>query len=72
MNKLGKHNFGLIEAAVRIEGTFDPEEISCLFLESLYVDEVDTVLDFLKWCHENQRVFGSRNYEEVFSEYKKI
>lgn len=70
MEKLGERNYELIAQAVNTYGTYDPDEIYPMFEERLYVDESDTVLDFLSWVHENGKTFGSGNYELVFHEFK--
>jgi len=70
MNKLGKRNYLLVSSGVKIEGSFNPEEIMCYFEEQLYVDQYDEIYGFLNWCHRNDKRFGSGNYEEVFAEYK--
>ncbi len=71
MKKLGERNYLLISQGTKSCGTFDPVEILFRFEEDLYVDEVDEIEAFLRWCHGNDKAFGSANYEEVFAEYKK-
>ena len=71
MNHLGNRNYLLIVDAVAMMGTFNPKEIFCIFVESLYEDEADEIYQFLTWCHENKKSFGSKNYDEVFTEFKK-
>ena len=69
MKQLGELNYYKISQGVKCEGSYDPKLISCYFIEDLYVDEVDTILDFLQWCHDNNKTFGRGNYEEVFSDF---
>ena len=69
MKKLGRTNYVLITRGIKTYGTFDPQEIFFLFEEELYMDESDTIWDFLEWCHENGIGFGSGNYEERFSQF---
>jgi hypothetical protein len=71
MKKLGTRNYTLISEAVKCTGTFNPKKILCFFEESLYCHEFDEIEDFLSWVHANGKTFGSGNYEQVFSEYKK-
>jgi len=69
MRKLGRANYILISRGVKTYGTFNPDEIMFLFEEELYVDEYDTIYDFLMWCHVEGKGFGHGNYEERFSEF---
>jgi len=71
LKKLGDRNYLLIKRGVKSFGTFNPEEIMCMFEEDLYVSEAQEVENFLKWVHETGKSFGSGNYEEVFAEYLK-
>jgi hypothetical protein len=71
MKKLGKANYNLISLGIRTEGTFNPDDIFYLFEEQLLACQIDRIYNFLKWCHNNKKTFGSGNYEQVFSEYLK-
>lgn len=71
MDKLGEGNYALISRGVKTVGTYNPDEILFMFEEDLYTDEYEEIIDFLKWCHENNKGFGHGNYEERFSEFKK-
>ena len=72
MKNLNERNYLLISSGVKMCGTFDPDEIFPVFEEQLYCHEVDEIYEFLKWCHENNKKFGSGNYNKVFKEYKKL
>ena len=50
-------------------GTYDPNEIFFYFEESLYINEAQTIFNFLEWVHKNGKFFGSGNYEAVFKEF---
>lgn len=71
MRKLGKRNYSLISSGVKMLGTFDPNEIFTFFEEELLISQIDEIYSFLKWCHQNKETFGSGNYEEVFTKFKK-
>jgi len=70
MEKLGERNYTLLSQALKTTGTCNPDE--CLFVveEQLYVNEIEAIEQFLRWCHENDKPFGSGNYEERFQEFK--
>jgi hypothetical protein len=70
LTKLGDRNYALISRGVKSWGTYDPAEIFCFFEEHLYVDEASEIREFLQWCHDNDKHFGSGNYEERFREFK--
>lgn len=70
MKKLGARNYALISGGVKTTGSYDPKETLYCFEEQLYVDEIDEIIAFLKWCHETGNGFGSGNYEQVFSQFK--
>lgn len=69
LKKLGEKNYALISQGVKSVGSYDPGEILFIFEEQLYTDEVKDIIKFLTWMHENQKSFGSGNYEEVFKEF---
>jgi hypothetical protein len=69
MKKLGERNFKLISSGVKCLGSYDPDEIFSFFEERLYIDEADTIYNFLKWVHDNNLTFGSANYEIRFKEF---
>lgn len=71
MKRLGSRRYNLIKQAVNTLGTFNPDEILGLFGEQLYGTEVDTIILFLKWVHEDEtnRAFGSGNYEQRFLQF---
>ena len=70
MISLGERNYSLISIGIKEHGTYNPDEILCSFIEELYVDEIDEIIAFLKWVHENGLTFGHGNYEEVFTMFK--
>lgn len=70
MNQLGDRNYTLISQGAKTHGTLDPEEIFYIFEESLYMNEVEEIHEFLTWCHKNNKHFGHGNYEARFSEFK--
>ena len=69
MKKLGQRNYLLISQGVNMAGTYDPNEIFFFFEESLYINQADTIWNFLEWVHKNGKMFGSGNYEVVFKEF---
>ena len=69
MRKLGERNYLLISQGVKATGTYDPNEIFFFFEESLYINQADTIWNFLEWVHKNGKAFGSGNYEIVFKEF---
>lgn len=83
MRKLGERNYAIISQGIKGTGTYDPQENFPWFEEQLYIDEVDTIWDFLEWCHAGGttphphakgldlpiRGFGHGNYEERFKEF---
>ena len=71
MKKLGAGNYALISMGVKTFGSYDPDEIFCMFEEQLYMGEASEIYNFLKWCHDNDKGFGHGNYEERFAEFKK-
>jgi len=72
MKKLGFYNYTMISEGVKTIGTFNPEKIFFIFEEDLYVNESDTIYAFLNWCHQNNRTFGSGNYEEMFQKFLNV
>lgn len=71
MKKLGARNYALISSGVKARGSYNPDEILFMFEEQLYVNQIDEIIAFLKWVHDNDKGFGSSNYEEVFAEFKR-
>ena len=69
MKKLEQRNYLLISQGVNMAGTYDPSEIFFYFEESLYINEAQTIFNFLEWVHKNGKFFGSGNYEAVFKEF---
>jgi hypothetical protein len=69
MRKLGERNYLLISQGVKATGTYDPNEMFFFFEESLYINQADTIWNFLEWVHKNGKSFGSGNYEIVFKEF---
>jgi hypothetical protein len=67
--KLGRRLYQLIENAVKINGTFDPDKIGYCYIEDLTADEYKKVRLFLKWLHASGKTMGSGNYETRFTEY---
>jgi hypothetical protein len=70
MRKLGIRNYTLISRGVKTHGTYNPNEILYLFEEQLYCHQVQEIISFLKWVHENDKGFGSGNYEDIFKEWR--
>jgi len=71
MKLLGDRNYLLIKQAAGSLGTLNPEELLPMIQEELYIDEIDEIEAFLQWCYNNKKSFGSENYEQVFSDFKK-
>jgi len=71
MRKLGEKNYALISQGLNITGSYDPNETMFIFEEQLYTSEASEVREFMHWCHDNNKSFGSGNYEERFSEFLK-
>ncbi len=71
MQKLGERNYAIISRGVKSIGSYNPEEIMFIFEEKLYVNEYEEIEAFLQWCHDNDKMFGSGNYEERFAEFKR-
>ena len=80
MKKLGVRNFTIIVEAIKITGSYDPNEIFFYFEEQLYIDESETIWDFLQWIVDGdtitrygrefpERSFGHGNYEDRFKEF---
>ena len=69
MKKLEQRNYLLISQGVNMAGTYNPNEIFFYFEESLYINEAQTIFNFLEWVHKNGKFFGSGNYEAVFKEF---
>ena len=70
MVELGDRNYALISRGAQMCGTLNPDEIFPAFEEQLYCHEAQEVYDFLKWCHEENKLLGSGNYEQRFAEFK--
>lgn len=68
--KLTERRYYLISSGVKIEGSYDPKEIMFYFEEELTSSEYDEIEKFLQWCHDNDKKFGSGNYEDVYKEFK--
>ena len=71
MRKLGTYYYALISQAVKVDGSFDPNQIFFYFEEQLPYegDDSQTIWDFLEWCHREGKRFGHGNYEQVFKEF---
>lgn len=69
---LGRYLYTLISSAVKITGTFDPEQTLPHMEEYLTQEEHLQVNMFLTWCHGNNVAFGSGNYEEVYAQFYKV
>lgn len=61
----------LIFIGVKQYGTYDPEIALAGVEEQMTVKEAVLANDFLKWVHENGKVFGTGNIDKVFAEFKK-
>jgi hypothetical protein len=70
MKKLGKRNYALIKSAVKMSGNFNPNENLPIIMENLQCNQVEEIVSFLTWVYNNNKTFGSGNYEQIFSEYK--
>lgn len=68
---LGRLLYTLISSGVNMSGTFDPLEILPYIEEQLTCVEYNQVEHFLEWVHNNDKQFGSGNYEQVYQEYLK-
>ena len=69
MKKLGLRNYELIASSLNTMGFNCPED-GLMNEESMYVDEINEIYEFLKWLHASGKPFGPINYEERFSEFK--
>ena len=69
MKKLGERNFMLISMSMKTLG-FNDWTDGLMHEEEMYVDEIDEIIEFLKWLHKSGRPFGRANYEERFKEFK--
>jgi len=69
MKELGERNYTLITPCIRAEGTFDPNELFFMFEEQLYMDEADTIWDFLEWCHRENKSAENTDVYELFKEF---
>lgn len=60
----------LLRQAVSTTGSYDPDE--CLFMieEQLTFAECNTAEQFLRWCHDTGKHFGSANFNERFAEWQ--
>lgn len=52
--------------AVRMSGTFNPDECLHYIEESLTVDEYEVLKSFLGWVHKNDLKFGSANVRRMW------
>ena len=69
MKKLGQRNYELIGDSMRTLG-FNHWTDGLMNEEQMYVDEIDEIIEFLKWLHKSGRPFGRINYEDRFAEFK--
>ncbi len=71
IKKLGLKRYRLLSDAVGTCGSYDPNEISYMFEESVASDEYQVMVLFLSWVNQdiNTRSFGSGNYEQRFQEF---
>ena len=58
---LSERNELLICNAMKSIGFESAEDVHGYILESLYIDEVDEILDFLNWLHKSGLPFGRAN-----------
>jgi len=70
MKNLTRLHYTLISQAVNTFGTFNPEEIFCMFEEQLTPAEANVIFAFLNWTHKNNKSFGHANYKEIYAEFK--
>jgi len=69
MRKLGKRNYELIGRSMKTLG-FNHYTDGLMCEEEMYVDEIEEIIEFLKWLKEVDRPFGQINYEQRFAEFK--
>ena len=80
MTELGERNYTLIKRGIKSSGSYDPNEIFCMFEEELYTHEAEIIWDFLEWVHNGkeiemhgmkitERAFGGGTYEQRFQEF---
>lgn len=69
MEKFLIYHYNMLSNAVKVSGTYNPEENMYQFEETLSVEECNIVFAFLDWLHKNNLAFGSGNYEERVSEF---
>ena len=65
MKKLGQRNYELLAAcggSTYVERFYEAQE-------GLYIGEASIIYDFCLWCDENDKPFGSGNYEDRFQEF---
>lgn len=69
MERLGERNYALLSQGIKITGSY--KEGYFFAEEQLYMDEAETIYNFLCWVEEDKdnRCFGSGNYEQRFKEY---
>lgn len=69
LKKIGERNYALLSIGIKMTGSY--KEGYYFAEESLYIGEAETIYNFLCWVEEDQdnRGFGSGNYEQRFKEY---
>ena len=70
MNKLGVRLYGLLSMSIKTSGSYAPDEVLPMIEEELTPAEYDELKGFLQWVTDNNKRFGSGNYEQMFSRYK--
>jgi hypothetical protein len=70
LKTLSKKNAELLRQAVKMGGTFNPEDILFYVEERMTIDEGLQAEAFLTWCHENDKTFGW-NAQDVYLDFMK-
>lgn len=62
---------GLLLGAVKMAGTYDPDEVLVYIEESLTGEEFDASHAFLKWVQDNGREFGRGNFWDIWAQWER-
>lgn len=62
--------YELVADAVRSRGTYNPDEITFMFMEQLTVKELEQLTSFLDWVHRNGFTFGRGNKDIMWNKWK--
>ena len=69
MTKLTGQIEQMLLEAVRICGTYEPNEVIGHFEENLTKAQYATVFNFLEWCDHHDVTFGRGNIQAVYAEF---